>query len=56
MRYLLTIVNIFTYFILVELMPNKEAEITLVVVVRAFYYTHTLIYFYYNLGNEFAIV
>ena len=56
MRYLLTIVDVFTYFILVKPMPNKEAETTLVVVVRAFYRTTTLIYFYYNLGNKFAIV
>ena len=56
MRYLLTIVDVFTYFVLIELIPNKEAEITLVVVVRAFYRITTLIYFYYNLENEFAIV
>ena len=56
MKYLLTIVDVFSYFVLVEPLPNKEAETTLDAVLRAFNRTTKPICFYYNPSNKFAII
>ena len=56
MKYLLTIVDVFSYFVLIELLPNKEVETTLDTVLRVFNRTTKPICFYYDLGNEFVII
>jgi len=46
----------FSYFVLIEPLPDKEAETTLDTVLRAFNRTTKPIYFYYNPSNKFAII